>query len=186
MSGSFVCVQVLVTRPLHLNVSDVARRPGARRALSVRAVVTGLEGPSARVRGPVDVEGSIEGIREGVIVHADVRAEVTAECSRCLAPVTIPIDVEVREVFEDRETLDAETEGEIYPLDRDELDLEPMVRDVVRPELPVVPLCRPDCAGLCPVCGENRNETDCDCSVESADPRWAGLGELKFSNPSPS
>jgi uncharacterized protein len=172
--------QVLVTRPLHLNVADVARRPGARRAVSVRALVAGLEGPSASVRGPVEVDGSIEGIREGVIVHADVRAEVTAECSRCLTPVTELIDVEVREVFEDSQTLDAGTEGEIYPLDRDELDLEPMVRDAILPELPVVPLCRPDCLGLCPVCGENRNETACDCSVEVDDPRWSRLGELKF------
>ena len=171
-----------MTRPLHLNVADVARRPGARRALSLRAVVGGLEGASASVHGPVEIDGAVEGIREGVIVHADVRAEVVAECSRCLTPVHDVIDVEVREVFEDRETLDAGTEGEIYPLDHDEIDLEPMVRDAVLPELPVVPLCRPDCQGLCPVCGENRNEVDCDCTVEEADPRWAALGELKFSN----
>jgi uncharacterized protein len=148
--------------------------------LSLRAVVAGLAGASASVRGPVEIEGAVEGIREGVIVHADVRAEVSADCSRCLTPITDVIDVEVREVFEDRQTLDAETEGEIYPLDRDEIDLEPMVRDAILPELPVVPLCRPDCLGLCPVCGENRNETPCDCSVEEADPRWSALGELKF------
>ena len=169
-----------MTRPLHLNVADVARRPGARRAVSLRAVVAGLEGTAASVRGPVEVDGDVEGIREGVIVHADVVAEVVAECSRCLGPVHDRIDVEVREVFEDRQTFDAGTEGEIYPLDRDEIDLEPMVRDAILPELPVVPLCRPDCRGLCPVCGENRNETDCDCAVEETDPRWSVLGELKF------
>jgi uncharacterized protein len=171
-----------MTRPLHLNVADVARRPGARRDVSVRAVVAGFEGASASVRGPVEVDGVIEGIREGVIVHADVRADVVAECSRCLSPVGERIEVEVREVYEDRQTLDPGTEGDIYPLDRDEIDLEPMVRDVVLPALPVVPLCRPDCRGLCPVCGENRNEVDCDCALEEADPRWAALGELKFSN----
>jgi uncharacterized protein len=146
----------------------------------VRAAVAGLAGPSASVRGPVEVAGTLEGIREGVIVHADVRAELIAECSRCLTPVHDAIDVEVREVFEDRQTLDAGTEGEIYPLDHDEVDLEPMVRDAILPELPAVPLCRPDCLGLCPVCGENRNETTCECTVEEADPRWARLGELKF------
>jgi uncharacterized protein len=180
MSGSSSRVQVLVTRPLHLNVADVARRPGTRRALSLRAVVADLAGPSASVRGPVEVEGDVEGIREGVIVHADVRAHVTSECSRCLTPVDGLIEVEVREVFEDSATLDAGTEGEIYPLHQDELDLEPMVRDAVLPELPAVPLCRPDCAGLCPVCGENRNETACDCTLEEADPRWSALRELKF------
>jgi uncharacterized protein len=178
MSGS--SVPSVVAQQVSRDPSDVARRPGARRALSLRAAVGGLDGASASVRGPVEVEGALEGIREGVIVHAAVRAEVTAECSRCLSPVHDELAVEVREVFEDRETLDAETEGEIYPLDHDEIDLEPMVRDALLPELPTVPLCRPDCLGLCPVCGENRNETTCDCTIDTTDPRWARLGELKF------
>jgi uncharacterized protein len=160
-----------------VNVADVARHPGVRRVVSLRALVSGLEGPAASVRGPVELDGMLEGIREGLLVHGTLRFEVSAECSRCLAPVTEEVALAVQEVFEDRFAAD---DGETYPIDHDEIDLEPLVRDAVLPELPPVPLCRPDCQGLCPVCGENRNETSCDCTVDDSDPRWSALRELKF------
>jgi uncharacterized protein len=167
-----------VTRPLFVNVADVARHPGVRRVVSLRAPVSGLTGPAASVRGPVELDGVLEGIREGLLLHGSLRFEITAECSRCLAPVAEAVVVEVQEVFEER--FAADDDGETYPIDHDEIDLEPLVRDAVLPELPPVPLCRPDCLGLCPVCGENRNETACDCTVDELDPRWSALRELKF------
>ncbi len=58
------------------------------------------------------------------------------------------------------------------------IDLGPLVRDAVVLELPMAPLCRDDCAGLCPQCGANRNEGDCGC-VAPRDPRWANLDVLR-------
>ena len=71
-------------------------------------------------------------------------------------------------------------EGETYPLDDDTLDLEPLVRDALLLELPLAPLCTEDCAGLCPSCGADRNETQCDCRVDDTDPRWAALRSLEL------
>ena len=51
-------------------------------------------------------------------------------------------------------------------------------REVVLLDSPSTPLCRPDCAGLCPTCGTNLNEGSCDCAPPPADPRWAGLAGL--------
>jgi uncharacterized protein len=136
--------------------------------------------PASSVRGPIEVDGALEGIREGLIVHATLRAHVGAVCSRCLEPVDEDIVIDLREVFEDRIRPDFAKDGDTYPVEHDEIDLEPMVRDAVLPELPGAPLCRPDCLGLCPVCGENRNETPCDCSAEAPDPRWSVLRELEF------
>ena len=60
----------------------------------------------------------------------------------------------------------------------DTLDLAPLVRDALVLELPMAPLCRDDCAGLCPQCGANRNEGQCGC-VAPRDPRWANLDVLR-------
>jgi uncharacterized protein len=79
----------------------------------------------------------------------------------------------VRELF----TRDGDPE-ETYPLGDDHIDLEPMVHDAVLLELPPAPLCRPDCAGLCPWCGANRNLAPCSC-VAPSDPRWAALDALR-------
>ena len=77
-----------------------------------------------------------------------------------------------------------EAEEETYPLLGDQLDLQPLARDAVLLNLPQVPLCREDCAGLCPVCGADRNDEPCGCEVEAGDPRWATLDALRGRDPS--
>ena len=70
------------------------------------------------------------------------------------------------------------TEDELYPIADDTIDLGPLVRDAIVLELPMAPLCREDCRGLCPQCGADRNEGDCGC-VAPPDPRWANLDVLR-------
>jgi uncharacterized protein len=119
------------------------------------------------------VDVSLERISDGLVVRGAVGAAWTAVCSRCLAPVTGVVEVHVDELYEPHPL-----EGETYPLDDDVLDLEPLVRDCLVLELPAAPLCRPECAGLCPSCGIDRNVATCDCSTEDFDPRWAALRSL--------
>src|SRR5262249_59232686 len=70
-------------------------------------------------------------------------------------------------------------EGETYALsDDDVVDLEPLIRDALLLELSPVPLCRPDCKGLCPKCGVDHNLSECDCADAEPDPRWAALRSL--------
>ena len=64
----------------------------------------------------------------------------------------------------------------------EEIDLELPVRDALLLDLPTAPLCREDCAGLCPACGADQNETSCDCDLSIPDPRWDALRELTFDN----
>jgi uncharacterized protein len=68
-----------------------------------------------------------------------------------------------------------------FPFDGEQLDLEPMVRELVSMELPLMPLCRDDCAGLCSICGVDRNEQQCSCAIDERDPRWAALDALRSS-----
>jgi hypothetical protein len=82
-------------------------------------------------------------------------------------------EIEVHELYQ--RTL---TDPDAFELEGDQLDLQPMVRELVLLDTPSTPLCRPDCAGLCPTCGVNHNDTACDCAPPPADPRWAGLAGL--------
>jgi uncharacterized protein len=71
------------------------------------------------------------------------------------------------------------TDPEAFELTGDQLDLEPMVREVLVLDAPVSPLCRDDCAGLCPSCGIDRNTGSCDCVDEPNDSPWSALDVLK-------
>jgi uncharacterized protein len=59
------------------------------------------------------------------------------------------------------------------------LDLDPILLEQLQLNIPMRALCRPECQGLCPVCGGNRNEAPCDCRQHDVDPRWAALAHLR-------
>jgi len=159
-----------------IHVADLLRRPGASRAVHVASTITEVGGGGAEVPSdrPVTVDATLERVSEGIVVRGTIDAPWAAACSRCLTPVEGELKISVGELYE-RQPL----EGETYPLrDDDILDLEPMVRDALALELPRIPLCRPDCAGLCPRCGVDHNTTSCDCADAEPDPRWAALRSL--------
>lgn len=114
--------------------------------------------------GGIDVEGTVTAPWEGI-------------CRRCAEPVSGELRIHVHERFADAPLADA-SDDDLYPVVDDTLDLTPLVRDALVLELPMAPLCRDDCAGLCPQCGANRNEGPCGC-VAPRDPRWANLDVLR-------
>jgi uncharacterized protein len=106
---------------------------------------------------------------------------VEGPCMRCLEPARVETEVEAREV-DQRDTEDAELHSPYVDEDGHQLDLGRWAHDAAVLALPTQILCRPDCAGLCPVCGESLNDADAaDHDHESApDPRWAKLKELEL------
>jgi len=112
----------------------------------------------------------------GIMVTGWVRAPWRGECRRCGGPVAGTVEAAVRERY--AAGPDAAGDEEAYPLSGDELDLEPLARDAVLLDLPLAPLCSPDCRGLCPRCGQNWNVSACACPPEK-DPRWSGLDDLR-------
>ncbi len=140
----------------------------------------------------VTLEVRFEAVSEGVLATGTVTAPLTGECARCLAPVAASVTASFTELYlydhekhekhdkQDRHdrTEDEHDDEERY-LDGDLLDLEPAFRDAVVLALPMSPLCREDCPGLCAECGVPLAEAGPDHRHEgAADPRWAALKQL--------
>jgi uncharacterized protein len=133
-----------------------------------------------------EITGSIRLIRSerGVLVSASLDLEgVDLVCSRCLEPFREPLHIEFDEEYVTRR--DPLT-GQRWDAEQDEflidarwhLDLSEAVRQYEQSTLPIQPLCRPDCAGLCPTCGHNLNEGTCGCDAPASTKPWSPLAGL--------
>jgi uncharacterized protein len=128
------------------------------------------------------LSGQAQWVSSGeVVVRLVAEAELTQECRRCLEPVTTALEQELTLVYSPTEA-GKEPEDEdlrLLPENSSELDLAGAIREeVLLTQTPFV-LCAPDCRGLCPRCGTNRNVDQCQCSEESTDPRWDALRALR-------
>jgi uncharacterized protein len=169
-------------RPFVLDVRELGRRPGSMRAVRVEvpAPAEMAVGMAAVPEGaPLTLDLRLESVVEGVLVSGTVTAPVTGECARCLTPVSDTVSVPVTELFAypDSATEQTSEEDEVSHLVGDLLDLEPVVRDALVLDLPLSPLCRDDCRGLCAGCGERLDDLPADHTHTATDPRWAALAE---------
>ena len=131
------------------------REHGRRRAAQLEVPVDwGLELSRLDRVPPLRAELTLEGLSGGIHLRGLVEAGVTHTCNRCLKEWSEVVAVEVNEV------LGADPESE-YRIGGHQVDLEPPLRDAVLLSLPLLPLCRPDCRGLCAVCGADLNTDSC-------------------------
>ncbi|MBW1601289.1 DUF177 domain-containing protein [Streptomyces sp. JJ66] len=136
----------------------------------------------------LDVDLRMEAVMEGVLVTGDARAPLAGECVRCLEPLEQECEADFQELFsypdaDDRSRFtdtgdDAEDEDDTLSLEGDLFDLEPVLRDAVVLSLPMQPVCREDCPGLCPRCGFRLADDPGHQHDEAADIRWAALEGL--------
>ena len=127
----------------------------------------------------------IEATGDGAVrVRGRLVADVEQECRRCLDPVQSQVGLDLDLRFDPEVGPEEETEA-LYALDPQaaELDLLPALREELLLAVPDFALCRDGCRGLCPSCGANRNEDECDCRIEATDPRWDALREKFPSEP---
>ena len=157
-------------RPLRVNAVELLLQPGATRDVDVRIEAAPLDAEHERLDGDLHVEVRLEALRDGIVVTGTVSADWSTVCRRCLASIAGRAIGEVDELYR----LD-ELDDEAYLIEDGQLDLAPMVREVILLELDLERLCRDDCAGLCPVCGVDRNTTPCDCDTTVTDERWSAL-----------
>jgi uncharacterized protein len=162
----------------------LADPPGASRTLAVGPARIDL-GESLELARPVEGRLKIARTNRGVLVRADLRSALATQCSRCLRPVEAPLELTIdEEVLPSVELAsgapaDVASEPDAVRLtERHELDLEPLVRDAIGLAEPIAPLCRPDCPGLCEVCGADLSEPGHVDHEEEPDPRLAVLGSF--------
>jgi len=169
--------------PLVLDTRELPRRPGAMRTVD-RVVPApsdlGLELIGVPEGADLSLDLRLESVSEGVLVSGTVSGPVRGECGRCLRPISDSVTVTIQELYAyEHSTTDETTdEDEVGRLQGDLIDLEPALRDAVVLALPTNPLCRPDCAGLCPDCGALLDELPADHHHDQVDPRWAALTQL--------
>ena len=137
-----------------------------------------------------DVQGSVHMLRtdRGLLATVHARARIQGACSRCLAAVQTPIQVDFQEEF--IPVLDPVSGAHISPDEAEDsfvidadlmLDLGEALRHYALMSSPSKPLCQLDCAGLCPTCGANLNQGSCSCQSPSDD-RWRALAALNTEN----
>lgn len=146
--------------------------------------------------GGVRLVGRLVSNGGDVLLRGTLRGALEATCSRCLETARVPLDLPLVITFiarsgesggegeaDDGDDADDPDDVDVAHFDGEEVDLAPQIRDQVLLALPITPLCREDCAGLCPVCGGNRNLVACACASRqpvSTTPLAAALRKLKL------
>ena len=144
--------------------------------------------PSITQKSPLTAEGVAELLPDtGGEVHIKgrIQVDVETECDRCLGRALFHVDTPVDLYYrpfdplaeEDEKAID-EGEAEMGFYEMPGLQLEDIIREQVDLALPMQKVCSDACKGICPVCGVNRNETNCDCHPKSGDDRWMALKDF--------
>jgi len=143
-----------------------------------------LEGEPISPAAPISVQLRLAPTGSKIVVRGLVQTLVRAVCGRCLEEFDLPIRENILVVYSSlaeelgREELEAE-ELNMELFTGEEIDLWPLIQEHLVLALPLRPLCREDCRGLCPVCGRNRNISPCECVRETVHPGLVGLKKLK-------
>jgi uncharacterized protein len=166
------------SNPLHilrLNARELLRQPGLTRQIQTDLDALDLGVTDDRVAGAVAITLEAVSSVDGIVVSGSISTPWRAPCRRCLAEVTGSARIDVDEVYQD-----VIGDDDAFQIEGDQIDMAPAVREYVLLALPDGPLCRDDCAGICPVCGTDRNQTTCSCDTSVRDDRWAALDELRL------
>jgi uncharacterized protein len=169
---------------MRFNVAQLLKGgTGSSRRYQIREGIEDLD-PELVIREPL--VGQIEMVRtaDGILVRGELTTVVELQCDRCLDPLIQGVEFKIEEEF--HPTIDMST-GAPLPYDEEEtridehhiLDLTELIRQSIFLALPMHPVCRLDCLGLCDRCGQNLNEGPCGCEESTVDPRLEILKKIK-------
>jgi len=141
------------------------------------------------VTGELRFQGTARLAGEGMRLQGHLHADIAPACARCLEPITMDVDRDFDLLYQPESVLGESAEVEIHAADAEVgffagpgVDIEEVAREQVLLALPMQPLCRPDCRGLCPRCGANLNAGACACPPVGDD-RWSALKTLRQPGP---
>jgi uncharacterized protein len=175
---------------MRYNVAQLMRGPvGGRRQYLLEESIQDLDEDLQPVR-PLVGKITLTRTTQGVLVEGSLRTTLRTTCRRCLEPCEVKVRCALEEEFHPVVQIPEHPLDEVPEEQQDEalqidahhiLDLTEVVRQTLWLTAPMEGLCRPDCLGLCPVCGGNRNLGECACQEAEVDPRWAALQALLLS-----
>jgi uncharacterized protein len=170
-----------VRSALLVNTTELARQPGSERHIDLSIPLADADIDDPRLAGSVAVDLTLVSTIDDIVVTGRLAVAWSDECRRCLKPLSETLVVAVDERYAENDpTGRRPVDPEAFPIEHGQIDLAPMVRAEVLLAVPDGPLCRPDCAGLCPTCGADRNAGPCGCEDEVVDDRWAALDQLQL------
>jgi uncharacterized protein len=164
-----------------MSVAELLGRPGEYRDVRLSEPLEGVRTTLARLaEDPISGDLRAESVVEGILITGGVSGATVVQCARCLKEFNSRVDVELCELFvtPGHEVRDSNAD-DTYRVSGTEIKLEPMLRDAITLALPLHPLCRADCKGLCAHCGTDLNAGECSCVEDETDPRWAPLEKLR-------
>ncbi len=168
---------------MQFNVAQLLKEhSGATRSYAIDDDVVSEEGTTEHVKGTLDLMRT----DKGIWASAQLKVSRKTTCSRCLRRFPMAMELSIQEEYlpivdiitGERLFVPESAEGTFTLTGQHMLDLDEAVRQYLITSAPMKPLCRPDCAGLCPTCGKNLNTGRCGCQSPVIDPRWAPLTRL--------
>ena len=153
---------------MYINLSDL-QELGGRKSVSLELKFHDIEfvNREIEIKDSVKLDLEIFNTDDSFVVEGKLKAELILSCSRCLQKYSSPIELDISE-----DVLKSEME------DEEELYLDDIIVDNILLSLPMKPLCSEDCKGICPQCGQNLNEGECDCEIDTVDPRLEKLKDF--------
>jgi len=175
------------TSGTQFNVAQLLKSPvGVVREYDIEATVPSLA-QDVHLVSVVMGRVRLTRLKSGILAQGHFSVETELSCDRCLRLFSLPIEFDLEEQF--APVIDVNT-GKWLQIEESDpallidvhhiLDLEEVFRQAIYLSLPMHPVCRVDCRGLCPQCGCDLNEGPCNCSGDEIDPRWLALRGLKL------
>ncbi len=158
--------------------AQAAKPEGKSFSLIVNIPLQAVSGYDVVCLQPVHVDGIAHAEGSLCTVRGTLQASITYRCVRCLTEVKKSVDTSFSFVLSKHPLSKEQEEQEVVYVPQEEIDLQPLVQQELILALEIQPLCKSDCAGLCPVCGNNRNITPCTCDDFAIDPRLSVLSSF--------
>lgn len=172
---------------MFFHVRDLEIRPRPFDVMLAPGSIEFLD-PKLRQAGPMAAVGRVElvtGALGEIRVKGHVKVRMEADCDRCLEPAHYLIDADfelyyrpVEEGYGEEKSFDKD-EAEMGFYEGDGVELNDVLREYVLLALPMQRICKENCKGICPVCGQNRNQNECACQAGAVDDRWKALKALR-------
>lgn len=163
---------------IKINVAEIKKRLVGEKSLDLNLSPDDLELSTAELPllGSVKVKGKISNAGDVLLLRVVLKGQVQRTCGRCLKEFTADTKAELIEKFYPASTEDIESDALVYT--GDDVDVTTPLREGLLLAEPLQALCKPDCRGLCPVCGADLNDGECGCDRFTGDPRLAALKQF--------